>query len=172
MVIQARGNVFHTLDLKGTVERQRIIGRDTEDIRWVCRQRSEETECLSFLTQYPMPFPSCCLIQTPLEFASYSSSHSVYNTSLHVNLSVCKHIHLKEIREKKNEGAKAISCLLSLKLHPPFMIPLKFAYWEQLEQHLIFFAKMKNDSFVLKQLEYILTHKNCVHIKYRKALPI
>lgn len=37
------------------------------------------------------------------------------------------------IREKKNEGAKDISCLLNLKPHLSFMALLKFAHWENLD---------------------------------------
>lgn len=55
------------------------------------------------------------------------------SASLPVQQSVYKHIHLKEIRDKKTEGAKDISYLLNLKLYPLFMAPLKFAYWEELE---------------------------------------
>lgn len=113
-----QGKCFPYSVFKGKVERQKIIGRDTGDIRWVWKQGSEKMEQLSFLTQYPVAFPSLCLVQTPLEFSSYFSSHPVY-TYISACKSICMQAHaLKEAREKKNEGAKYISCLLSLKLHP------------------------------------------------------
>lgn len=82
---------------------------------------------------------SITLVQTPLRVFQLLRPFTLHtSTSLSVHLSGCKHVHLKEIREKKNEGAKDIPCLLSPKLHALVLIPLKFAYWEKLEQHLIF----------------------------------